>query len=84
MECLRHTGIALSKCGACINLASCWSWSSQVTREANGGFVAECLPETIVTEGDTWVQLRCNLREAVTGFHFDSPGRMPKLIGIRA
>jgi hypothetical protein len=56
----------------------------EVTQEVDGGFVAQCLTESIVTEGDTWEQLRRNLREAVAGYCFDSPGRTPKLIGIRA
>ena len=37
----------------------------EVTQEANGGYWAECLTETIVTEGDTWEELRQNNREVV-------------------
>jgi hypothetical protein len=43
----------------------------EVTQEADGGFVAECLTESIFTQGDTWQELRDNVREAVEGFYFD-------------
>src|ERR1043165_1059938 len=44
-----------------------------VTQEADGGFVAECLSQDIFTQGDTWEDLRRNVREAVDGFFFDQP-----------
>jgi predicted RNase H-like HicB family nuclease len=44
-----------------------------VTQEADGGFVAECLSYDIFTQGDTWTELRANVREAVTGYFFDQP-----------
>jgi hypothetical protein len=44
-----------------------------VTQEADGGYVAECLSHDIFTEGDTWEQLRANVREAVSAFFFDQP-----------
>jgi predicted RNase H-like HicB family nuclease len=44
-----------------------------VVQEADGGFVASCLSEDIITEGDTWDALRENVREAVQAFHYDSP-----------
>ena len=49
-----------------------------VTQEADGGYVAECLSEDIFTQGDTWEDLRANVLEAVRGFYFDSqpPGRI--------
>lgn len=43
----------------------------EVFQEADGGFVAECLTEAIVTQGDTWDELRHSVREAVEAFHFD-------------
>jgi predicted RNase H-like HicB family nuclease len=43
----------------------------EVTQEEDGGFVAECLTESIFTQGDTWVDLRRNVKEAVEVFHFD-------------
>jgi predicted RNase H-like HicB family nuclease len=45
----------------------------EVMQEADGGFVAECLTESIVTQGDTWDELRANVREAVEGYFFDGP-----------
>ncbi len=42
-----------------------------VTQEHDGGFVAECLTETIVTQADTWQELTRNVREAVSAFFFD-------------
>ena len=44
-----------------------------VTEEADGGYVAECLSENIVTQGDTWGELRANVKEAVEAFFFDAP-----------
>lgn len=44
-----------------------------VTEDADGGFVAECLSENIVTQGDTWEELRANVKEAVEAFFFDGP-----------
>ena len=43
----------------------------EVTQEADGGYFAECLTESIVTEGNTWDELRANVREAVRGYYFD-------------
>lgn len=37
----------------------------EVGREGDGGFVAECLTEGIFAQGDTWEELRENVREAV-------------------
>ncbi len=42
-----------------------------VTQEGDGGFVAECLSHDIFTQGDTWEELRVNVREAVEGYFFD-------------
>ncbi len=50
-----------------------------VTQEGDGGFVAECLSHDIFTEGDTWEQLRANVREAVSAYFFDQS----KPTGIR-
>ena len=43
----------------------------EVTQEADGGFVAEALGEGIVTEADSWEELRVNVREAVAAYFFD-------------
>ena len=45
----------------------------EVTQESNGGFVAEALGESIITQADTWEELRENVREAVKAFYFDRP-----------
>jgi len=44
-----------------------------VTQEGDGGFVAECLSQDIFTQGDTWEELRANVREAVAAYFFDQP-----------
>lgn len=43
----------------------------EVTQESDGGYVAECLTESIVTQADNWHELRANVREAVEAFYFD-------------
>jgi hypothetical protein len=45
----------------------------EVTQEADGGYVAECLTESIVTQGDTWEELRSMVLDAVDAFFFDGP-----------
>jgi hypothetical protein len=45
-----------------------------VTQEADGGYTAECLTENIFTQGDSWDELRANVKEAVAAFYFDRPG----------
>ena len=45
----------------------------EVTQEADGGYVAEALGESIITQADTWEELRANVREAVAAFYFDQP-----------
>lgn len=45
----------------------------EVTQEADGGFVAESLGEGVITQADTWEELRVNVREAVTAYFFDRP-----------
>jgi len=43
----------------------------EVTQESDGGYCAECLTESIFTHGDTWDELRANVREALEAFYFD-------------
>ena len=45
----------------------------EITLEGDGGFCAECLTESIFTQGDTWDELRANVKEAVEAFYFDRP-----------
>jgi hypothetical protein len=44
----------------------------EVAQEADGGYTAEALGESIFTQADTWEELRSNVREAVEAFYFDS------------
>lgn len=43
-----------------------------VVQGQDGGLVADCLNEDIITQGDSWEELRNNVREAVNAFSFDS------------
>ena len=43
----------------------------EILQEADGGYCAECLTENIFTEGDTWEELRKNVRDATAAFFFD-------------
>jgi predicted RNase H-like HicB family nuclease len=43
----------------------------EITQDADGGFCAECLTESIFTQGDSWDELRANVKEAVEAFYFD-------------
>lgn len=54
----------------------------EVTQEADGGYVAECLTESIVTEGDTWDELRSNVREVVEAYYFDAVESRPGSIRL--
>ena len=45
----------------------------EVTQEADGGFIAECLGESIFTQADSWEELRKNVQEAIIAFYFDRP-----------
>ena len=52
----------------------------EVTEEAEGGYSAECLTENIFTQGDTWEELRANVKEATEAYFFDGP--KPKYIRL--
>ncbi len=43
-----------------------------IAQDADGGFTAEALGESIFTEANNWDELRSNVREAVQAFYFDS------------
>jgi predicted RNase H-like HicB family nuclease len=45
----------------------------EVTQEADGGYCAECLTESIFTQGDTWDELRAMVKDAVETYFFDGP-----------
>jgi predicted RNase H-like HicB family nuclease len=53
-----------------------------VAQEGDGGYCAECLTESIVTEGNTWDELRSNVREAVRGYFFDQPEKLKASIRL--
>ena len=40
----------------------------EVTKEAEGGYSAECLTEDIFTQGDTWMDLRTNAKKSVRAY----------------
>jgi hypothetical protein len=44
----------------------------EVAQEADGGYTAEALGESIFTQADSWDELKANVREAVQAFYFDS------------
>jgi len=54
----------------------------EVVQEGDGGFVAECLTESIVTQGDDWSALRTAVSDAVQGYFFDSPASAPKTVRL--
>ena len=53
----------------------------EVIEEEDGGYCAECLTEDILTQADTWEELRANAKDAVMAYFFDSP--KPKWIRLR-
>ena len=53
----------------------------EVTQEADGGFVAECLTEAIFMQADDWVGLRRNVKEAGAAYYFDKP-QLPSAIRL--
>jgi hypothetical protein len=53
----------------------------EVSQEPDGGLVAECLTESIITQADNWEELRRNVREAVAAFYFDHP-KLPAAIRL--
>jgi predicted RNase H-like HicB family nuclease len=52
----------------------------EVAQEADGGFTAEALGESIFTQADTWEELRANVQEAVEAYYFDQ--QKPSLIRL--
>jgi hypothetical protein len=51
-----------------------------VVEQADGGYTAECLSRSIVTQGDTWEELRANVKDAGEAIFFD--GRKPQAIRL--
>lgn len=56
----------------------------EVTEDAEGGFTAEAIGESIFTQAETWDELKANVKEAVQAFYFDSvPPRSIRLHLVR-
>ena len=53
-----------------------------VTQESDGGFVAECLYESIFTQADTWEELKKMVTDAVRGHFFDQPEKAKSRIRL--
>jgi hypothetical protein len=45
----------------------------KVIQEPDGAYVAQCLTEGIVTQGDTWEELKNMVKDAVEAYFFDAP-----------
>ncbi len=43
----------------------------EVGQDADGGYTAESLGESIFTQADSWSELRANVQEAVEAYFFD-------------
>jgi hypothetical protein len=56
----------------------------EISEDAEGGFTAEAIGESIFTQADSWDELRKNVKEAVQAFYFDSaPPRSIRLHLVR-
>jgi len=55
----------------------------EVTQEADGGYCAECLTENVFTQGDSWQELRTNVKNAVAAFFFDRIEKFDPLLLLR-
>lgn len=54
----------------------------EVIQEGDGGFCAQCLTDSIVTEGNSWEELRANVKAVVRAFYFDQPDKLPLSIRL--
>ena len=52
----------------------------EITQEADEGYCAECLTHDIFSQGDTWEELKVNVRDAVQAYFFD--GVVPERIRL--
>jgi hypothetical protein len=53
------------------------------TAASRGFQVCTRTTESIVTEGNSWDELRANVREAVRGYYFDQPEKLAVRIRLR-
>lgn len=44
----------------------------EVAEDADGGFTAEAIGESIFTQADSWEELKAHVKEAVQAFYFDA------------
>ncbi len=49
--------------------------------EPDGDYCAECVTESIFTQGDAWEELELMIKDAVDGYFFDDP--RPRSIRIK-
>ncbi len=54
----------------------------EVIQESDGGYVCECLGESIFTQADSWEELRHHVREVVAAYYFDQPQNIPASIRL--
>jgi len=52
----------------------------EISEEAESGYSAECLTENIFTQGETWEDLRVNVKEATEAYFYD--GQKPKYLRL--
>jgi len=81
LECTLPVSVLRAVPGACMRKVMS-DLIFEVTQEADGGFVAECLTEPIVTQGDSWEGLREAVNEAVRGYFFDAPEKLPSRLRL--
>lgn len=53
----------------------------EIAQDADGGYTAEAIGESIFTQADNWNDLRANVKEAVKAFYFDSA--LPASVRLR-
>jgi len=44
----------------------------EIAQDADGGYTAEAIGESILTHANSWDELRANVKEAVQAFYFDT------------
>jgi predicted RNase H-like HicB family nuclease len=45
----------------------------KVIQEPDGGYVAQCLTEGIVNQGDSWEELKNMVKDAIEAYFLDAP-----------
>jgi hypothetical protein len=65
---------------ASMNPANTGELIFEVTKEAEGGYSAECLTENIFAQDNTWEELRANVKEATEAYFYEGP--KPKYVRL--